>query len=97
MHISTELVVLIGLVCTILGATFGYAKLRRECDDDIKQDAISDGELKANITYIRQGVEDIKVDLRVQQKRTDELSERVVRIEESAKQAHLRINEIQKL
>lgn len=93
---SIELTILLTICGTVFGIVVGYLNWRRISNEDIKKEAISDGELKANILYIRQGVEDIKVDMRVQQKRTDELTERVVRVEESTKQAHKRIDEIQK-
>ncbi len=63
------------------------------CEDEGKEN----GELKSDIKYIKSGVDDIKIDLKVQEKRVNELSERVTRIEESAKQAHKRIDEIRDL
>lgn len=91
---TIELGVLIGLVCTVLGTIFGYLSFRRTSNKDLKDDAVSNGELRADINYIRRGIEDIRVDLKAQDKRFGELSERVTRVEESAKQAHKRIDEL---
>ncbi len=92
---TIELGVLIGIICTIAGTAFGYFNWRRNDKKDIRADAASDGELRADINYIRRGVEDIRVDLKAQDKRFGELTERVTRVEESAKQAHKRIDRIE--
>ncbi|WP_426251383.1 hypothetical protein [Paenibacillus pabuli] len=42
--------------------------------------------------YIKRGVDDIRLEQRAQAQRVDVLSERVTRVEESAKQAHKRID-----
>ncbi|MDR9855637.1 hypothetical protein RJP21_18655 [Paenibacillus sp. VCA1] len=48
----------------------------------------------ARISNISKGIEDIKYEQRTQGKRFDELTERVTRVEESAKQAHKRFEEL---
>lgn len=83
----TWLVVLfavIGATGTIFGITMAY-----------KKDVSKDGELRADIKYIARGVEDIRVDMKAQEKRHSELSERVTRVEESTKQAHKRIDKLE--
>ncbi|MGE6576253.1 hypothetical protein ACQKFM_15155 [Paenibacillus xylanexedens] len=47
---------------------------------------------RADVDYIKRGVDDIRLEQRVQAQRVDALSERVTRVEESAKQAHKRID-----
>lgn len=42
------------------------------------------------------GVEDIRVDIKAQEKRHGELTERVAKVEEVAKSAHKRIDTIEK-
>lgn len=64
--------------------------------ETIKSESSGNGEIRADINYIRRGIEGIQVDLKVQDKRHRELSERVTRIEESAKQAHKRIDALTK-
>ena len=91
---SIEIGVLIGFTSAIFGVAFGYANFRRNSDKDIQHDAVSSGELKSDIKYIRSGVDDMKVEMKVQGKQLDSLSERVTRVEESSKQAHKRLDEI---
>ena len=87
-----ELGAMVGLAAAATGMLFGYLNYRRFCKKDVKDEGVSDGELKADINYIRRGVEDIRVDMKAQEMRFGELSERVTRVEESSKSAHKRID-----
>ncbi len=61
----------------------------------IKQEGGSQGAMRQDMEYIKRGVDDIRVDVRAQGQRVDGLSERVTRVEESAKQAHKRIEKLE--
>ena len=61
----------------------------------IRQDGAEDGELRASVNYIRQGVDDLRVEIKAQGQRYDMLAERVTRVEESTKQAHKRIDRLE--
>lgn len=91
---TIELGWLIGVCGTIFGIFMGYSNWQRSNHKDIQADATGDGEFRADINYIRRGVEDIKIDLKAQEKRHSELSERVTRVEESTRSAHKRIDEL---
>ena len=86
--------VLIGISCTIFGLVLGILGWRRTSNKDIRTAAEDNGELRSDIKYIKGGIEDIKVDMRVRDKEIGALTERVTRVEESSKQAHKRIDEI---
>ncbi|EKS8367521.1 hypothetical protein QC457_006355, partial [Bacillus cereus] len=51
---------------------------------------------KAELGYIRKGVDDIRIDLKASEKQMVALGERVTRVEESTKQAHKRLDTIEK-
>lgn len=85
---------LLGVIGTVSGIIFAYLGYNRGVKMQCKDEGIDSGELKANITYIRSGVDDIKIDLKAQERRVGDLSERVIRVEESNKNAHQRIDEI---
>ncbi|MEB8733205.1 hypothetical protein P4G91_19410, partial [Bacillus cereus] len=53
-------------------------------------------EVKAELGYIRKGVDDIRIDLKASEKQMVALGERVTRVEESTKQAHKRLDTIEK-
>lgn len=61
----------------------------------IRKDGAEDGELRTSVNYIRQGVDDLRVEIKAQGQRYDMLAERVTRVEESAKQAHKRIDRLE--
>ncbi|MNU04128.1 hypothetical protein D3C72_2484130 [compost metagenome] len=50
---------------------------------------------RADVEYIKRGVDDIRVDVRMQGQKVDGLAERVTRVEESAKQAHKRLDRLE--
>ena len=89
-----ENLALLGAIGTVCSIAFGYIGYQQGVKDKCKGEGQESGELKADIKYIKSGIDDIKIDLKVQEKRVNELSERVTRIEESARQAHKRIDEI---
>ncbi|WP_235440485.1 hypothetical protein [Paenibacillus sp. DMB20] len=47
------------------------------------------------MSYIKRGIDNIQVDLRLQGQRMDGLSERITRLEESFKQAHKRLDRLE--
>lgn len=87
-----ELGAMVGLAAAATGMLFGYLNYRRFCKRDVKDEGVSDGELKADINYIRRGVEDIRIDMKAQEMRFGELTERVTRNEEGIKSAHKRLD-----
>ena len=82
----------ISAVAAISGMVLGWIGRSRT----IREDAAEDGELRANVNYIRKGVEELKLEIKARGQQYDMLAERVIRVEESTKQAHKRIDEITK-
>lgn len=72
-----------------MGRESSYRKM------DVAKDAGRDAALAADIDYIKRGIEDMRVEIRLQGERYDALAERVTRVEESAKQAHHRLNRLE--
>ncbi|MDQ0268865.1 hypothetical protein [Cytobacillus purgationiresistens] len=89
---TIELGVLIaigGLLLSLLTLQFNKSK---ETKNDIKHNT----RIETRLDHIVQGVEDIKVDFRTNEKRMNDFGERVTRVEESTKQAHRRIDQIKR-
>jgi hypothetical protein len=61
----------------------------------VRQDGAADGELRASVNYIRQAVDDMRVEIRLMRQDYADLVERVARVEESAKSAHRRIDRLE--
>lgn len=81
----------IAAAAAISGIVLGWLGRSRT----VRQDGAADGELRASVKYIRDGVDDLRVEIRSQGQRYDMLAERVTRVEESVKQAHHRINRLE--
>lgn len=84
----------LGAIATVCSIVFGFVGYQRGVKKQCNDEGLQNGELKADIRYIRSGVDDIKIDMKATEKRVGELSERVIRVEESSKQAHKRIDEL---
>lgn len=90
-----ELTVTIGFITGVITFFIGYLTFMRNRDKDTRTDAQRDAVLETKIDMIAVGVETIKVDLKASDKRITELSEHVIRTDESVKQAHKRIDKIE--
>lgn len=90
----TVLTAVISVLAAISGIILGWAGRSRSARQDIKDEASSDAVLRADVEYIRRGVDDMRLEQRAQGQRFDVLAERVTRVEESAKQAHHRLNRL---
>lgn len=86
----------IGVLIGILGLVISYQAYQLNKTKSIKTDTQESAELKAELGYIRKGVDDIRIDLKANEKNIAHLGERVTRVEESSKQAHKRIDHIEK-
>lgn len=85
-----------GTIIAIGGLILSFLAYQFNVKKEIKSDNRQDGEIKAQLGYISKGVDDIRIDLKANEKRIGDLGERVTRVEESAKQAHKRIDKIEK-
>ena len=77
----------------VLLAALGWMRGRRM---DTRRDAGDNAGLRLDVDYIKRGVDTIQVDLRQMRDNMGELSVRVARCEESTKQAHKRIDGLEK-
>ena len=82
---------IVGFLCTLLGTFIGFLAFSRNRDKDVKSDAADSAVIRTKLDNINSGVESIRIDIKANEKRVSELSERVIRVEESSKQAHKRI------
>jgi septal ring factor EnvC (AmiA/AmiB activator) len=87
--------VLVGLICAVLGLIVGFLTFNRSRDNDVKTDASESAVIKTKLDNISAGIDSIRIDIKANEKRVSELSERLIRVEESSKQAHKRIDHIE--
>lgn len=87
-----EYSLLIGLAGTLIGIFIGLATFSRNRDKDVKQDAARQAVMETKLDAISSGVLTIQVDLKAHEKKWDDMDTRLVRVEESSKSAHKRID-----
>ncbi|AGE76017.1 hypothetical protein P9W99_15665 [Bacillus cereus] len=86
----------IGLIIAIASALIGYFSYSLNRSKEIKSDGQQGAELKAKLEYISKGVDDIRIDQKASEKQMILFGERITRVEESSKQAHKRIDTLEK-
>ncbi|MBS4172140.1 hypothetical protein [Bacillus sp. FJAT-49736] len=84
-----------GLICTVIGLIIGLFTFNRNRDKDVRSDASESAVIRTKLDNISSGIDSIRIDIKANERRVSELSERVIRVEESAKSAHKRIDFIE--
>lgn len=87
---------IIGIIGTVCAMVFGYMALHRNRKIDSHKEGKQDGAVLTELGYIKSGVDDIKRKQEQQERQHIEVVTRLTAVEESAKQAHHRIDEIRK-
>lgn len=82
----------IGILISIASLVLGYLGYQLNRTKDVKKESQDSAEVKAELGYIRKGVDDIRIDQKVSERHLVDLGERITRVEESTKQAHKRID-----
>jgi len=86
----------VGIVVAVLSLIIAFQSYSLNKTKLIKNDGQESAELKAELGYIRKGVDDIRIDLKANEKQMIALGERITRVEESSKQAHKRIDNLER-
>lgn len=90
----------IALACSVIGAIVGIATFNNNKQKSIKQETKEESstqtKVEMQLNYISRGIDDIKLDMKMQDKKINDLVERVAKLEESTKSAHKRIDDIEK-
>lgn len=87
--------VIVSVTAAISSFILGWLGRSRTIRQDAATEASRDASLKTDVEYIKRGIDDVRFEQKDQGRRFDALSERVTRVEESAKQAHHRINRLE--
>jgi peptidoglycan hydrolase CwlO-like protein len=86
----------LGVLISVLGLVIAFQGFQLNKTKAIKSDGQENAELKAELGYIRKGVDDIRIDIKTSEKQMQQHGERITRLEESSKQAHKRIDKLEK-
>ena len=90
------LIPVLSILCTILALIIGFLTFNRNRDKDVKTDASESAVIKTKLDSISNGVSNIQIEIKANEKRVNDLSEKYVRIDESLKSAHKRIDAFEK-
>lgn len=82
-------------LAALSGIWLGWIGRNRTVRQDTVATAERDARLHAAVASIKHGVDELRVEQRLQGQRFDALTERITRVEESTKQAHKRIDRME--
>ncbi len=85
----------LSIVIAFLGYQLNKQKNQAESHKDIEKEAKKEAVLETKLDNISNGVESIRIGLKANEQRIGDLSGTVIRIEESTKQAHKRIDKLE--
>lgn len=86
---------LIAALAAISGILLGWSGRAREARREDKGEAAASAALRADMEYIKRGVDEIKQDLRAQGEDIDRLRERMTKAEENMKSTRYRLDRIE--
>ncbi|MCF2619979.1 hypothetical protein JQM63_09145 [Oscillibacter valericigenes] len=92
-----DFITIIGILSPICAIVFGYATFTRNKKSDTTADAKQDATVLTEIGYIKGGIDDIKPEQREQRKTNTDFISRLTAVEQSAKQAHKRIDRLENI
>ena len=81
-----------GLSGILLGWLAHIKTARKDAVDTATRDTAIDTALKSDVDYIKRGVDDIKLDMRAQATKIEDIDRRVARVEEAQKSARHRLD-----
>lgn len=84
--------ILIGIICTILGAVITYATFLHNQKRTSRTDGQELGTILTEIGYIKANTDEIKLEQREQREKNTEFTTRLTALEASSKQAHRRLD-----
>lgn len=79
-----------------LGIFFAFKNSRRDDDRQLRDDAMSLARIEGKLDSANRGIEDMRVEIRTHGNQIADLTTRMVRCEESCKNAHRRIDELER-
>ena len=87
--------IFIGTLSTLLGIFVGIFGLKRSLKQDYKSEGQNEGSFKTDLLYIKKRTDDVLLEQKDTNRNLSLLTERLVRVEESSKAAHRRVNAVE--
>lgn len=86
----------IGIAGVVIGIILSYFTFMRNRDKDVESRAAQQAEVSMQLSHISLGVNDIKLDLKHNESQISDIKQQLVRVDESVRTAHKRIDSITK-
>lgn len=86
---------IIGITCTVGGFVLSYMTFQRRRDQEIASDTKEKTVVSTKLDHISEGVDNIKVEMRANEKYMSRMNEQLIRVDESAKSAHKRLDKLE--
>lgn len=86
----------IGIICSILSSVAAFYTASRYFRQDTQKETGDFTRVETKLDYVSKGVDDIRLDIKDQGRQIKDISERLVKVEESTKSAHHRIDVLEK-
>jgi len=93
--LDQNVITIIAVAGTLSGIALGWFGRARTVRQDTIADATRDATLQSDLGHIKRGIEDLRVEIKFQGKQYAELHESVIRMDESLKSAHKRIDKLE--
>lgn len=93
---TETILTLIAIGGTVSGVIVGWAGRSRAVKQDTISEATKDATLQADMAYLKRGIDDMRVKMDLIGQRYEMLAEMAIRMDESIKQAHKRIDKIER-
>ncbi len=87
---------IVAIISGVAAVFFGWMAFRRSATEDDKEEGRESGAVFTELGYIKANTEEIKAEQKEQRKTNTEFITRLTAVEASAKQAHARIDLIEK-
>ncbi len=88
--------VLIGVLSGGIGIVFTIIKMKNSNKEDIRKSTTEQTIVSTKLDYISKGVDDIRLDMKAQDTKINNVIERLIKVEESSKSAHHRLDDLEK-
>jgi predicted RND superfamily exporter protein len=89
------LITILSVIIAFLALIIGFFTFNRNRDKDVRNDATETATIKTQLSNILVGIDSIRIDIKANERRLSELAEKVVRIDESTKSAHKRLDHLE--
>ena len=86
----------VAMIVPVLALVFTVLSFRRTENHDTSAAATERATLTADVRYIRESIDDIKLEYKTIQRDVGEISKKLVEVEASTKSAHKRLDELTK-